>query len=365
LLVQFALRRTMVFARVSEGGGRGEPRSDVEPNREVTAKAVSAPRSSAEGLLAELGRTVPAMRAAWLITFGFCASVPLFAALSGIGILWDEFWTLPALAAAIGVLGVLLRTDGRMRCLGEVAEVAAVLGLLAVFVPLLTCILARTALPLADRELLAWDAALGIDWLRLASLLKERETLSLLLSHAYASLMQQPIILPLLLGLAGLTHRLQQFTLAWAIALVGTVLIFPLMPAVGGYLHHGLTPVDFPFIRVQAPFMYGKVLLAARDGSMSELNRLALEGIVAFPSFHTAAAILLAWGFWGLQLVRWPALAINAVMIASCPFIGAHYVVDLIAGAALASGAILVVRRAGAYDVSEGRNLARRGDPAR
>jgi len=46
--------------------------------------------------------------------------------------------------------------------------------------------------------------------------------------------------------------------------------------------------------------------------------------------------------------VRWPALALNAAMIASCPIVGAHYIVDLIAGGVLAWGAIIVARRLGA-----------------
>ena len=255
---------------------------------------------------------------------------------------------MPALAAAVGVVGVLLRSHGRWLRIADVAEVAGALGLLAVFVPLLTCMLARTGAPLADQRLIDWDAALGFDWLRLVTLLKDQQTLTLVLCHAYASLMQQPTVLLAVLGLAGLTHRLQQFALAWAVALVGTVLVFPFLPAVGGDPHHGLTPADFPFIRVPAPFMYGKVLLAARDGSMSELGILALEGIVAFPSFHTAAAVLLAWAFWGVRSVRWPALALNVAMIASCPFIGAHYIVDLIAGAALAWGAIRIAQLFGA-----------------
>jgi hypothetical protein len=37
------------------------------------------------------------------------------------------------------------------------------------------------------------------------------------LCHAYASLMQQPTVLLVVLGLARLTHRLQQFALAWDI----------------------------------------------------------------------------------------------------------------------------------------------------
>ena len=64
-----------------------------------------------------------------------------------------------------------------------------------------------------------------------------------------------------------------------------------------------------------------------RNGSMTELGGLAYfrVGIITFPSFHASAAILLAWGFWGVRFVRWPALALNLVMTVSCPFVGAHY----------------------------------------
>jgi hypothetical protein len=70
--------------------------------------------------------------------------VPLLAPLAGVTIAWDEFWTLPALAAAVGLTGVLMRVHGRWLRIADVAEAAGALGLLAVFVPLLTCMLART-----------------------------------------------------------------------------------------------------------------------------------------------------------------------------------------------------------------------------
>jgi hypothetical protein len=307
-------------------------------------------QSSAERLLIELARTTPAMRATWALILLLAASLPVLERIAGVTIDWEQFWTLPALAVALGAVGLLLRTHGRWLRLADIAEVAGALGLLAVLVPLLTCILARTCAPLADQRLIAWDAALGFDWLRLVSLLREHEIFSLALSHAYASLMQQPTLLLLVLGLVGLTHRLQQFALAWAIALVATALIFPFIPALGGYLHYGFAPDDFPFIRVRAAWQHATVLEPLRDGTMTVLGRLALEGIVTFPSFHTSAAILLAWGFWSVRLVRWPALALNGAMIASCPFVGGHYIVDLIAGAALAWGAIRTAQLFGAPD---------------
>jgi putative flippase GtrA len=325
-LAVFALRRTVVFARTDIGRTWG-----LAPN-----DGAGAPASSVAQVLAELRRTPEAVRAAWLLALATGISVVVLARLTGVGIIWEEFWTLPALASAMGLLGLLLRAHGRWRRIGDVAEAAALLGLLAVFVPLLTCILARSSLPLADRQLIAWDAALGLDWPRIVALLKEHETASLILSHAYASLMHQPTLLLLVLGAAGLTCRLQQFVLAWAAALLMTALVFPLAPALGGYLHYGIQPADVPFIKVHAAWLHATVLEPLRNGTMTELGRLALEGIVTFPSFHASAAILLAWGFWGVPFVRWLALPVNVAMLVSCLFVGAHYVVDLIAGALVA-----------------------------
>ena len=65
-----------------------------------------------------------------------------------------------------------------------------------------------------------------------------------------------------------------------------------------------------------------------------------LEGLVAFPSFHTAAGLLYIWAFWPLRLLRWPAIVVNCAMIATTPLGGAHYVIDLLAGAVVAFAAI-------------------------
>jgi membrane-associated phospholipid phosphatase len=124
-----------------------------------------------------------------------------------------------------------------------------------------------------------------------------------------------------------------------------TAPIFPLAPALGGYLHHGIQPADVPFIKVHAAWLHATVLEPLRNGTMTELGRLALEGIVTFPSFHASAAILLAWGFWGVPVVRWPALLVNATMLVSCIVIGAHYVVDLIAGSLVAWAGLVLAGR--------------------
>lgn len=312
----------------------------------VVDRLAPAAQRDATRVWAVLGRASLMSRLTWALIAALSLLVLTLAPLAGLAIAWRELWTIPALAIAIAIAAVLLRTQGWFPRIADGAEATAALSMLAFCVPLLTCVLATTALPLADARLIAMDAALGLDWRWLAGLAKDQEAVSLALSYAYASLMYQPALLVLALAFAGRARRLEGVTLAWAVALAVTAGAFPLAPALGGYLHYGLAPQDFPFIKVQAAWLHATVLEPLRNGTTSELGRLALEGIVTFPSFHTSAAVLLAWGFWGLRLLRWPALALNAAMIAACLFVGAHYIVDLIAGGAVAWGAILVAKRA-------------------
>ena len=47
-----------------------------------------------------------------------------------------------------------------------------------------------------------------------------------------------------------------------------------------------------------------------------------LEGLITFPSFHTAGAIMFIWALRKVPYVRWPAIALNAALIASTPIDG-------------------------------------------
>jgi energy-converting hydrogenase Eha subunit A len=70
------------------------------------------------------------MRATWALILLLAASLPVLERIAGLTIAWEQFWTLPALAIALGAVGVLLRAHGRWLHLADVAEVAGVLGLL-------------------------------------------------------------------------------------------------------------------------------------------------------------------------------------------------------------------------------------------
>jgi len=67
-------------------------------------------------------------------------------------------------------------------------------------------------------------------------------------------------------------------------------------------------------------------------------------GIVEFPSFHTASAVLLTWGFWAMRPARFVTVPLNlAVLFASVP-IGGHYLPDIMGGIIVAMLGIAAMR---------------------
>ena len=99
-------------------------------------------------------------------------------------------------------------------------------------------------------------------------------------------------------------------------------------------------------VQVPAAWRHAEILLPARSGALRELGWEHINGIITFPSFHVAAAVLLGWGFLcTLSVVRWPALALNALMLISTVVIGGHYLIDVYAGLIVAMVAIAATER--------------------
>lgn len=80
-----------------------------------------------------------------------------------------------------------------------------------------------------------------------------------------------------------------------------------------------------------------------RDGTLTILDWSHIDGLVTFPSFHTTAAILLAWSMRNVPIARWVFLVLNILMIVATPTHGGHYLIDVLAGAVLAVASIAYV----------------------
>jgi hypothetical protein len=208
----------------------------------------------------------------------------------------------------------------------------------AVMTPL-TYIVASTDLPLQDAVLNSIDRALHLDWIAYYNLFYHHHALLAAAVWSYG-LIGCPIFgVPIALGWTGRYRRLQVFTLSFAIALIATTIVSAFVPAIGTYklLHVQFDPNVF------TPGGYlGQLhdLPLVRNGTLREMSFRSLAGVVTFPSFHAASAVLYLWGFWP---VRWlgPVAAIaNIMMVLAAPVVGGHYFIDIFAGIAVAIGAI-------------------------
>ncbi|BAM92021.1 hypothetical protein S58_60450 [Bradyrhizobium oligotrophicum S58] len=200
--------------------------------------------------------------------------------------------------------------------------------------------------PLQDQMLLLIDRAVGLDPQPIAAFFNDHSRLANYLKIGYGFIKWPLLGIPIILTIAFRFTRLQQFVLALNLALAVTIVISAFVPAVGTYYGLGLSPTDqFPLLDSTNYAAQLRDIQALRDGSLRHLDLLKMAGIVSFPSFHTASAILYIWAVWPVRALRWATVALNSWMIAATPLIGAHYIVDIIGGAVVAAGCVLLTKR--------------------
>lgn len=229
-----------------------------------------------------------------------------------------------ATLALVGILARVLRFDR----LGSCLEAIAIFSAISFAAPLCAVILASTNLPLVDDTLARIDRQIFFGFSRsaIASWVETQDWLFVATQWIYHSLMGQPFILFIMLYGSGRIERGSMLLFAWGATLLVTVAVSPLTPATGSPPY---------FLDFESTFH------GARDGSLRVLGNDALTGIITFPSFHAAAAVLLAWGFSTFRLLGPVMVGFNALMWLSA-IVAGHYLIDLIAGTAIAIAAIFL-----------------------
>jgi membrane-associated phospholipid phosphatase len=187
-------------------------------------------------------------------------------------------------------------------------------------------------LPYADAFLSHLDGSLGLDWRSYFEWVASHRLLRSVLDLAYTSL--TPVSVVAFVSLVAMNRtRLARYFLetfvATAVLCISIGMFFPAQAAVAYY------PLDpallLPFGRTPPGSYHLEHLARLRGPGPITLDLQSLPGLVTFPSFHTAAGVVLARSFFRTPLF-WPALSYAVVMIAATPVFGAHYFVDLIAG---------------------------------
>jgi membrane-associated phospholipid phosphatase len=287
-------------------------------------------------------------RLRWLVVAATGIGGSALAAASGLSVRWQE---VPAQGIGLGCIalgGIYFHYRGNQRFAETVAGMMQMLVFTIGFTVAMyaVCALGR---PLVDDRLAAWDAALGVHLPAVVTWVQRHPETGVALGMAYHSLLPQTVFAIAVLGMTGRDRELHGFLMAFFLGLVLVLSAFALWPAAGPFAKYGFEPSA-----VQRRYL--EHFHGFRSGAFSVISWRAAEGLVTFPSFHTAAALLLAHA---MRWNRWlfvPSAVLNLAVIVSTMTTGWHYFVDVVGGVALAAASVALCpawdfwrrRRAGA-----------------
>lgn len=258
------------------------------------------------------------------------AALPVLLSVAGLRIATDEFGIVAGSLMLFLWLALCLRGRGFGR-VATVIEGWALYMAVCITAMLVSFVLATSGHPLMDASLARADRAIlpGFDWPGAMLAFSRSGRLYALAKASYGSILWQPYLLIGVLAWTGAHRRAWQFLLSWVATLAIAVLVSGLFPAVAAYAYFGITASDIP----AATAWYDPgTIEGLHSGALTVIGLGSLDGIVTFPSFHAAAAVLLGRAFWNVRVLRWPFVVLNGLMLTAAVPIGGHYVVDILAG---------------------------------
>jgi hypothetical protein len=300
--------------------------------------------------------TSPDVDAAWQFLLVNWIFVGLMGAVLALSLVVSDFsLELTGLAIAVGYVGLYAgfahanacspqRRDPQvMFVLGGTAQIVLIT---AVMTPL-TYVAASADLPMQDANLLAIDRALGFDWGAYVRTVDAHPVLAAWLNYGYTMIRWPIFAIPVVLAATQRYYRIEEFTFAFGLALIVTTIISAFVPAIGVFQQIGLDPASIKHLNLQPYLDQLRDLPPARNGTLRHLDLMGLGGIVTFPSFHAASAVLYAWALWPVRWMRPIVVLAFTAMLAATPINGGHYLIDVIAGIAIAALSIVAARQAG------------------
>ena len=190
------------------------------------------------------------------------------------------------------------------------------------------------AFPLIDAPLAAADQAMGASAIDIVRAVVAVPLLPEVLHLAYFTTVPLIFLSALALAVLGRGERVWELCAAFCFCMLVATLCSLFLPAAAPFEYLGM-PAE---LRAELPDHAGVYHVAAfhelRATRQFEVDCFELQGVVTFPSFHTAMAAITAAAWRDDRRLRWPMLGFNLVVILSTVPIGGHYLVDIPGGLA-------------------------------
>ena len=240
----------------------------------------------------------------------------------------------------------------------DMAETSLMLFVMIALGGVASYVIAAETRGYSDAMLERADHLLGFNWLTLYGFVAEHPVLQRLGQIFYDSIYVSPLVVLGYLAWHGQRGHAREFLLVAWIAMVLTLLLFPLFPAKGAldYMwQHGA----IPYVPREG-FGQDVIIEALRAHSLTTIDLAALRGVVCAPSFHTVCAVVFILTAWPLAALRRVIVPVNVAMILATPVEGTHYLVDILLGIMVALVAVAIARQVTAW---HGRARARYDAP--
>lgn len=197
--------------------------------------------------------------------------------------------------------------------------------------------------PFIDTPLIAFDTAIGFDWLAYVHAVAANYWLMFTLTASYQSFGLQIILLLCIVFAKRHSAHGQRFAIAFLVSGLLTTLGAGLWPAEGAWVRYDSSDI-FPEMARAVAGSNASLLHKLREHSIHELY-FPMEGLIWFPSFHSACAVLLLYLSLALPWGRWFFVPLNIAMLFATPVLGGHYLADTLAGIAVALIGIACAKR--------------------
>lgn len=267
-----------------------------------------------------------------VITFGLSLGAPVAAH-------WPDLFKV---LVATGAMQLLRYRYKRMdeRPLMAALDGASLLIVFATVYTIATYMGATYSAKLWDETFASWDASLGLNSYKIVMWVRGISWWDTLLNVAYTGyFFQFAFLVPYTAGIRRQPDRMHQALAQMFMCAIISLSVFTLMPSL-----NTLTMFEYPDLHGMA--QVNEHILSARAGLRPVLRfEDEVQGLIQFPSMHAALAVVFAWDLRHDHRVVFGLYALwNVLVIFSAIPMGAHYVVDVIAGVIMAIAVIALVQ---------------------
>lgn len=266
--------------------------------------------------------------ALWVVLSGL-ALIDLVAC-RAVGLSFTNWLPFVAASGGIAAIGLVYGVSGRSRQIANMANGVLLWMVFSLLAAIMTYVVATQGGALRDAQFAAGDAALGFDWAAWHAFIGARPLLRVPLEIAYNTLLPQILLSAIWFAFREHDERNTELVANAMVAVLLTTALFHLVPTLG-------PGANSPFFRNA----YIDELVALRIMSPPPIDMMHLQGLIAFPSFHAVLAVLFTYAH-RRSVIFVPVALLNGLMLLSIPSEGGHYLIDLLAGIAVAGLTILV-----------------------